>query len=270
MRAAACSVVAIDAAGNASRPLSTSVTLPDGIPPTWPPDSALELVAVTPTSATLRWTAAGDDVAVTGYLLSRDLVVVDTLVPETRETLIEGLRPGTDYTFSVTAFDAEGNRTLGLQLTIRTADDSAPVFGPAARVLASDVGPEALSLGWSPALDDVAVQHYLVSRDGAEDLVVDATSTRVEGLTPWTEYTFRVQAVDAAGNPSLDGPAVTVRTLDGGARRAGTYAFSISAQPAAPARRPTRRFLCSAERLPRLCFANRTSLGARCSSRRRL
>ena len=51
-----------------------------------------------------------------------------------------------------------------------------------------------------------------------------------------------------------------VQWLPGGARRAGSYAFSISAQPAAPARLPTRRFLCSAERLPRLCFANRTSL----------
>ena len=49
-----------------------------------------------------------------------------------------------------------------------------------------------------------------------KDQVVNATSTRVEGLTPWTEYTFRVNAVDGAGNTSAGGLSVTVHTTDGG------------------------------------------------------
>jgi chitodextrinase len=61
------------------------------------------------TSVTLGWTAATDDVGVTGYDAYAGSTRATTVPGNTTTATVEGLHPGTTYSFSVTARDAAGN-----------------------------------------------------------------------------------------------------------------------------------------------------------------
>lgn len=99
-------VRAVDQSGNRSA-TSTSVTEqgPDTIPPTAP--SGLTVNAVSPTAATLSWTAASDNVGVSGYVVSRNGATVATVNGTSfSDTALAG---STTYEFTVRAVDAAGN-----------------------------------------------------------------------------------------------------------------------------------------------------------------
>ncbi|GAA3458304.1 cellulase family glycosylhydrolase [Saccharothrix longispora] len=68
---------------------------------------------VTSTSATLTWSAATDDVGVTGYDVVRVSGSTETAVasPSGTSTTVTGLSAGTAYRFAVYARDAAGNRS---------------------------------------------------------------------------------------------------------------------------------------------------------------
>jgi len=207
-------VWAEDAAGHRSEPLGVTVTIPWGAGPVWPNESVIEAVGTRADAADLRWTAADDDQGVVEYTVYRDQALVLTVAGDTLESTVEGLAPDTQYRVSVAAVDAQGNVTMGPSTLVRTIDDAPPTWPEDAQLVVSALTPSSLTLGWTPAQDDVALQHYLLRREGVEDRVVEGTSAPVEDLSPWTEYTFSVFAVDTTGHPSLTGLTATVRTLD--------------------------------------------------------
>lgn len=101
-------VRAKDAATNLSDPsneanITTLAT--DTTPPSAP--TALTASGTTATSTNLSWTAATDNVAVTGYNVYNDVNLVNT-VAGTSYT-VNGLSPSTAYTFTVKAKDAKDN-----------------------------------------------------------------------------------------------------------------------------------------------------------------
>ncbi|MBX3272726.1 MAG: hypothetical protein KF729_20865 [Sandaracinaceae bacterium] len=109
------SVVALDAAGNASGPLETS----DALAP-WFPARASLAVAIDDTVATLRWPAARDDVEVTGYVIRVAAEDVETLPASARRHRLTFDRSAAPRV-AVIAIDAAGHRTalgsdLGAQL----------------------------------------------------------------------------------------------------------------------------------------------------------
>ncbi|MFD5451038.1 cellulase family glycosylhydrolase [Streptomyces sp. NPDC127100] len=71
------------------------------------------VASVTGTSVTLAWTAATDDVGVTGYEVVRVAGGTETTVATstTGTATLTGLTPGTAYSFAVRARDAAGNRS---------------------------------------------------------------------------------------------------------------------------------------------------------------
>jgi Raf kinase inhibitor-like YbhB/YbcL family protein len=103
------SVLAYDGANNPS-PASNNVdvTTPpsdDTIPPTVP--AGLRSTTVTSTTITLAWNASTDASGVAGYNVYKDGVRFAT-VPDLTATA-EGLTPNTAYSFTVEAFDVNGN-----------------------------------------------------------------------------------------------------------------------------------------------------------------
>ncbi|MGF7030980.1 chitodextrinase [Paenibacillus mucilaginosus] len=80
----------------------------------------------------------------------------------------------------------------------------------------TDVTYQGLKLSWQPAVDDKSVAEYRVYRDGARLATVSGStySYAVTGLSPAASYTFRIEALDAAGNRSPVQPSVTAVTLD--------------------------------------------------------
>ena len=80
----------------------------------------------------------------------------------------------------------------------------------------SAVTPHGLMLTWAGAMDDVSVVGYRVYQD---DVLLgmlggDTTMFEVTGLSPWTDYVFRVAADDQAGNGSVVDLEAAVKTPD--------------------------------------------------------
>src|SRR5207249_9120293 len=66
--------------------------------------------ALTPTSLTLSWSAATDNVGVTGYRVYRNGTLVAS--PTGTSVSITGLSASTTYSFTVAAVDAAGNASV--------------------------------------------------------------------------------------------------------------------------------------------------------------
>ncbi|MEM1358709.1 MAG: S8 family serine peptidase, partial [Bacteroidota bacterium] len=88
---------------------------------TAPPSPPSNLRAINPTETTidLRWSVASDDVAVTGYRIYQEGVLLGT-IPGTAVTVPQ-LSPCTSYSFMVTAIDAAGNESAGTTVTATTS-----------------------------------------------------------------------------------------------------------------------------------------------------
>ena len=102
----AITVKAKDAANNASPPSAKLiVTTADLHPPTAP--TGLNAFYITDSGFTLSWTASSDNVAVAGYDIYKDDILIDTSIETTIRLL--GLSPSTQYAIKVVAKDAAGN-----------------------------------------------------------------------------------------------------------------------------------------------------------------
>jgi len=91
------------------------------------------------------------------------------------------------------------------------APDTTPPSVPT-NVVASGTTHDTTTLSWTASTDDVAVDHYDVFRDGTLVGTPNQPTLSVGGLTPATTYSFRVEAVDAAGNRSGLSAARSVTT----------------------------------------------------------
>ena len=208
-------VHALDGAGLRADPLALSVRTPDRVAPRWAMNPALAARALHPHGGILTWSVATDDVAHT-YRVSQDGALIAEVPGDQHQLAVDGLTPWTEYRFSVDAVDAAGNRAPStLSAVVRTLDEVPPRWGPEATLTVSNRAPDALTLRWPPADDDVGVR-YVLTRDGGlqTSFGEHIAEARIEGLTPWTEYRFELMAVDPAGNTSADPLSVTVRTPD--------------------------------------------------------
>ena len=87
--------------------ISFSVAVPDFEPPTIP--SCFLSSSVSSSQINLTWTASTDNLGVAGYTIYRDELEVDT--SPTNSYSDTGLSPSTTYTYTVSAYDAEGNES---------------------------------------------------------------------------------------------------------------------------------------------------------------
>lgn len=81
---------------------------------------------------------------------------------------------------------------------------------------ASHVTATGATLTWSGASDPVGVTGYRIYMEGQLTATIEdgnVSSYVVTGLSPNTQYTFKVEAGNAAGKWSSDGPSLTVVTL---------------------------------------------------------
>lgn len=95
--------------------------IPDTTPPNWPAGSKLTAYRVTPTTLTLNWTAATDDVGVVYYTVYKGSTILQNVTSTLRELNVTGLQQATTYNFSVKACDRARNCSNGgPSLTITT------------------------------------------------------------------------------------------------------------------------------------------------------
>jgi hypothetical protein len=199
-----------------SPPEDTVVPPPqDTTPPAWPEGASLQASDITPTSLTLSWPSAMDDTFVATYAVYRDEVIIENLVGPQTKTTISDLEEAKAVFFKVVATDEAGNTSPALQLTVQTNDKTPPTWPAGASLSATEVTDTGASLAWTVAHDNVQVMEYRVMEgDTVLQTVADATQVELSTLTPWTEYSLHVVAVDGAGNVSKPGPSLAFKTPD--------------------------------------------------------
>ncbi|WP_242311573.1 lytic polysaccharide monooxygenase [Bacillus cereus group sp. BfR-BA-01331] len=69
-----------------------------------------------------------------------------------------------------------------------------------------------VELNWKPATDNVGVKEYQVLRNGEVINTVAGTSVVDKKLSPNTDYTYTVKAVDAVGNISKESEVLVIKT----------------------------------------------------------
>jgi hypothetical protein len=69
-----------------------------------------------------------------------------------------------------------------------------------------------VTLNWAPAADDVATTDYRIIRDGNVLATSNRTTFKDRTVAPGTQYTYTVEALDAAGNVSPQAKPITVTT----------------------------------------------------------
>lgn len=217
-------VRALDAAGNVSANSNTaSITTPD----TQAPTAATNLSAssITRTSFTLGWTAATDNVGVTGYDIYQNNVKINTALVTTTNYAVSGLAENTSYSYYVQARDAAGNTSSSSPLSVTTLpppDTQAPTAPTA--LSTANITQSSVQLSWAAATDNVGVTGYDVYQNGVKVNSANITTTTytTTGLSANVSYTFYVVAKDAAGNLSVASNSVNIITPDTQAPNAPT------------------------------------------------
>ncbi len=212
-----------DAKSNYTSDLTLQVPtlLTDDQAPVWPVDSKLTADNVLTDNLDLSWTAAEDNVEVTGYRLLKDGSTVADLGASTFNCHVGQLTPATAYIFTVEARDKAGNySTTGPKLAISTLEgepDTTPPYwtnnGSWSTSTVYNYDKTYVTYHWPWAADNVAVTGYLLYRNDLQIAVVDAyTNSYTDALDlDNTNYTYTVYAVDAAGNRS-EGRSMTVNS----------------------------------------------------------
>ena len=205
---------------------------PDTSAPTVP--FSLQMTSRSATEIDISWAASTDNVGVTGYHVYRGAALVATVVDPNYADL--SLTPNTNYTYTVTAFDAASNESLpsaGLGAST-LADTSAPSIP--SNVHQTGQTTSSITITWNASSDNVAVMSYDIYRNGSLIRSQPGTSYTDNGLGVYTGYTYTIAARDAANNGSnvsaplnaFTAPDTTAPTTPDNLRRTTSTVSSIS------------------------------------------
>ncbi|ADD43811.1 glycosyl hydrolase family 18 protein [Stackebrandtia nassauensis] len=189
----------------------------DGTPDT-PPKAPENLRATGSTTKTvaLAWdkAVAGDNPIASYEVYSGGSNVASTT---DTKTVVTGLSPNKEYSFTVQALDTKGNKSGHSKpvtaTTLDPSDDTTPPTAPKG-LRSTGTTSDSVGLSWDAASDASGIAGYDVYRDGKLATSVTGTSATVSGLAPVTEYSFTVRARDTYDNISSDSAAVKATTDD--------------------------------------------------------
>lgn len=205
-------IVGVDARGNRSpksdiatgRTLSADTQAPTA--PGWTKVEALNL-----TSARLEWTAATDNVGVTGYNIYRN---GQLLAPGLTALSYTDTTAGPDSrlrSYQIEAYDAALNKQLSVSRN--PTDQKAP--GLPGNVSATPAGAREARITWSAASDNFSIKEYVVYRDGNPLTPPSRLLSYLDGgLTEGRTYRYAVMAYDEANLSSPLTPSVSVTLPD--------------------------------------------------------
>src|SRR5262249_48485662 len=127
-----------------------------------------------------------------------------------------GLSPTTNYSYTVSAIDQQGNESAQSApvSTTTVACDATPPSTPV--LTASAVSCNQVTLSWTTSTDpESGIKKYSVTRSDkgfSQDLMAPITTTFDASLNPSTTYTYTVTAVNKNDMYSAGSTAVSVTT----------------------------------------------------------
>jgi fibronectin type 3 domain-containing protein len=198
------SVQAFDTSGNRSVPSNEApVSTADTTRPATPTGLA---GVVSGSTVKLSWTAPADNVAVTSYRVYRGTSLLgSSTTPAYTDTA-----PLASGTYTVRALDAAGNVSdASSSATVSLKDTVAPTAPGSLKAVA---GSKRITLTWTAASDNVGVTKYYLYRGNAKYVLLGPVLTYTDtAVTTGTTYTYKVYAIDAAGNWSVPSAKASAR-----------------------------------------------------------
>ena len=174
----------------------------DTTPPTAPTALTATFNSIT-NAIDLSWTAATDNVAVTGYRIYRDGGTAPIIT--VNGTTFSDAAPLGTHSYAVTAIDAAGNES-GLSniasATVVGSSDVTPPTAPTALTATANLATSTIALSWTASTDDVAVTGYRVFRDNGTTAIATVSGTTFNDTNQLGTHVYAVAAIDAAGNQS--------------------------------------------------------------------
>ncbi|WP_162233042.1 fibronectin type III domain-containing protein [Nostocoides japonicum] len=204
-------VTAVNAIGESAP--STTVTCTPQPASATPPAAPGNFAAMgVPNATSLSWTApANGGSQITAYRVYRgDGPGTETLLATTTGATTgyvdSAVTIGSRYYYRVSAINAVGESPLSAE------DSASPTDGaPAAPVMTGTSGPDGITLNWTAPKDNGSpITKYVLTRDGIRIATFPATQFSYvdAGVTPGTNYTYRLKAQNAMGNSPLSKPVV--------------------------------------------------------------
>lgn len=151
----------------------------------------------------LKWEASTDNIAVTGYRLYRNGVLLvsvsDTVYADTSFSVEN------NYCYKVSAIDAAGNESaLSVETCVNVSmpDTTAPTKPGDVKALSTSVAGFSIKILWSASTDNKQVKGYKILRGGEYLADSSEVSYSDSSVTPGTSYCYTVTAYDEAGNES--------------------------------------------------------------------
>jgi chitodextrinase len=233
-------IKAYDQSNNISTASSTisASTVADSTPPSTPTN--FSSTTQTDTTLSFSWTAGTDNIAVGGYNIYRNnLMLTSTTGTSFTDS---GLNINTSYSYKIQTYDTSGNLSpMSTPVTTSTIPDLIPPSIPA-NLSPSAQTNNSIDLMWDSASDDVGVASYILYRNGTLIANLSGTTYTDTGRYFSTSYSYSVEAVDTSGNVSqrsspllastladLVPPTVNITSISGGQTLSQAFPISASA-----------------------------------------
>ncbi len=200
----------------------------DTTPPSNP--SALRAPTVAYNRVELSWTGSSDaESGVSGYRIYRNGTLRSFVGGTTfADTTVAA---ATTYTYTVRAVNGsllESGDSNSLPVTTPAAVDTQAPTAPG-NLRTDSVTTTAVALRWNASTDNVGVTSYRIYRGAAQIGTATGVTYSDSGLTQATSYSYRVTALDAAGNESNPSSTLDVTTVDPGDTTAPTIPTGLLA-----------------------------------------
>ena len=184
----------------------------DTTPPTAPTGLTATFNAIT-NAIDLSWTAATDNVAVTGYRIYRD--GGPTPINTVNGTTFSDAGLSGTHSYGVTAIDAAGNESSLSNIASATVvgGDVTPPTTPGALTATADLVTHTIALSWTASTDDVGVAGYRVFRDNGTTPIATVNGTTFNDTNQLGTHVYAVAAIDAAGNQSALSNSATATVI---------------------------------------------------------
>ncbi len=186
---------------------------------TTPPSSPAALAATTIAynRVELSWTGSSDpESGVSGYRIFRNGTLRSFVGGTTfSDTTVAA---STNYTYTVRAVNGsllESGASNSLPVSTPAAVDTQAPTAPG-NLRTDSITTTAVALRWNASTDNVGVTSYWIYRGTTRVGTATGLTYTESGLTQATSYSYRVTALDAAGNESNPSSTLTVSTVDPG------------------------------------------------------